>query len=39
MWGMTQYSDDSVAITYFNTHGIDIIDSAGTKGQYPNIPM
>eukprot|EP00057_Strongylocentrotus_purpuratus_P018967 XP_011673441.1 PREDICTED: tripartite motif-containing protein 45-like [Strongylocentrotus purpuratus] len=38
MWGMTQYSDDSVAITYADTHGIDIIDSAGTKGQYPNIP-
>ncbi|XP_030835463.1 tripartite motif-containing protein 45-like [Strongylocentrotus purpuratus] len=38
MYGMTQYSDDSVAIGYYDTHGIDIIDSAGTKGQYPNIP-
>ncbi|XP_030835993.1 E3 ubiquitin-protein ligase TRIM71-like [Strongylocentrotus purpuratus] len=38
MWGMTPYSDDSVAIGYWDTHGIDIIDSAGTKGQYLNIP-
>ncbi|XP_030835462.1 uncharacterized protein LOC105439498 [Strongylocentrotus purpuratus] len=38
MVGMTPYSDDSVAIGYSSVHGIDIIDSAGTKGQYPNIP-
>ncbi|XP_030835766.1 E3 ubiquitin-protein ligase TRIM71-like [Strongylocentrotus purpuratus] len=38
MWGMTQYSDDSVAIGYDGTHGIDIIDSAGKKHQYANIP-
>ncbi|XP_030835997.1 tripartite motif-containing protein 54 [Strongylocentrotus purpuratus] len=38
MSGITQYSDDSVAIGYWDTPGIDIIDSAGTKGQYPNIP-
>ena len=38
MYGMTQYSDDSVAIGYYDKPGIDIIDSAGTKGQYPNIP-
>eukprot|EP00057_Strongylocentrotus_purpuratus_P001949 XP_003723539.1 PREDICTED: tripartite motif-containing protein 45-like [Strongylocentrotus purpuratus] len=36
--GMTQYSDDSVAIAYADTHGIDIIDSAGNKQQYANIP-
>ena len=38
MWGMTQYSDDSVAIGYNGTYGIDIIDSAGNKHQYANIP-
>ncbi|XP_030835064.1 E3 ubiquitin-protein ligase TRIM71 [Strongylocentrotus purpuratus] len=38
MWGMTQYSDDSVAIGYYRSHGIDIIDSAGKKHQYANIP-
>ncbi|XP_030835941.1 E3 ubiquitin-protein ligase TRIM71-like [Strongylocentrotus purpuratus] len=38
MYGMTQYSDDSVAIGYADTHGIDIIDSAGKKHQYANIP-
>ncbi|XP_030835058.1 E3 ubiquitin-protein ligase TRIM71-like [Strongylocentrotus purpuratus] len=38
MWGMTQYSDDSVAIGYLVEHGIDIIDSAGKKHQYANIP-
>ncbi|XP_030849584.1 tripartite motif-containing protein 45-like [Strongylocentrotus purpuratus] len=40
MWGMTQYSDDSVAIGYNGTHGIhvDIIDSAGKQEQYANIP-
>ncbi|XP_030835828.1 E3 ubiquitin-protein ligase TRIM36-like [Strongylocentrotus purpuratus] len=38
MWGMTQYSDDSVAIGYLIEHGIDIIDSAGKKHQYANIP-
>eukprot|EP00057_Strongylocentrotus_purpuratus_P011492 XP_011665966.1 PREDICTED: uncharacterized protein LOC105439089 [Strongylocentrotus purpuratus] len=38
MWGMTPYSDDSVAIGYGDTHGIDIIDSAGNQEQYANIP-
>eukprot|EP00057_Strongylocentrotus_purpuratus_P002029 XP_003723690.1 PREDICTED: tripartite motif-containing protein 45-like [Strongylocentrotus purpuratus] len=38
MWGMTQYSDDSVAIGYNGTDGVDIIDSAGKKHQYANIP-
>ena len=38
MSGMTQYSDDSVAIGYSDTHGIDIINSAGKKHQYANIP-
>ncbi|XP_030835230.1 E3 ubiquitin-protein ligase TRIM71-like [Strongylocentrotus purpuratus] len=38
MCGMTQYSDVSVAIGYYATHGIDIIDSAGKKHQYSNIP-
>ncbi|XP_030835688.1 E3 ubiquitin-protein ligase TRIM71-like [Strongylocentrotus purpuratus] len=38
MHGMTQYSDDSVAIGYWDTHGIDIIDSAGKQEQYANIP-
>ena len=38
MHGMTQYSDDSVAIAYDDTLGIDIIDSAGKKHQYANIP-
>ncbi|XP_030835059.1 E3 ubiquitin-protein ligase TRIM71-like [Strongylocentrotus purpuratus] len=38
MWGMTQYSDDSVAIGYLVEHGIDIIDTAGKKHQYANIP-
>ncbi|XP_030849545.1 E3 ubiquitin-protein ligase TRIM71-like [Strongylocentrotus purpuratus] len=38
MWGMTPYSDDSVAIGYGNTHGIAIIDSAGNQEQYANIP-
>ncbi|XP_030835229.1 E3 ubiquitin-protein ligase TRIM71-like [Strongylocentrotus purpuratus] len=37
MYGMTQYSDDSAAIGYWNAHGIDIIDSAGKKHQYANI--
>ncbi|XP_030835188.1 E3 ubiquitin-protein ligase Midline-1 isoform X4 [Strongylocentrotus purpuratus] len=37
MYGMTQYSDDSVAIGYWNAHGIDIIDSAGNKHQYANV--
>ncbi|XP_030835944.1 tripartite motif-containing protein 45-like [Strongylocentrotus purpuratus] len=37
MWGMTQYSDDSVAIGYSDKHGIDIIDSAGNKHQCANI--
>ncbi|XP_030835930.1 E3 ubiquitin-protein ligase TRIM71-like [Strongylocentrotus purpuratus] len=37
MFGMTQYSDDSVAIGYWATHGIDIIDSAGKRHQYANI--
>ncbi|XP_030848845.1 E3 ubiquitin-protein ligase TRIM71-like [Strongylocentrotus purpuratus] len=38
MWGMTPYSDDSVAIGYFNASGIDIIDSAGKQVQYAHIP-
>ncbi|XP_011667389.1 uncharacterized protein LOC105439736 [Strongylocentrotus purpuratus] len=39
MWGMTPYSDDSVAIGYYGQHhGIDIIDSAGKQEQYANIP-
>eukprot|EP00057_Strongylocentrotus_purpuratus_P017494 XP_011671968.1 PREDICTED: E3 ubiquitin-protein ligase TRIM23-like [Strongylocentrotus purpuratus] len=38
MYGMTQYSDDSVAIGYGDAHGIDIIDTAGKKHQYANIP-
>ncbi|XP_030836898.1 uncharacterized protein LOC105442725 [Strongylocentrotus purpuratus] len=38
MIGMTPYSDDSVAIGYNNTFGIDIIDSAGKQEQYANIP-
>ncbi|XP_011667396.1 uncharacterized protein LOC105439742 [Strongylocentrotus purpuratus] len=38
MWGMTHYSDDSVAIGYGETHGVDIIDSAGKQEQYANIP-
>ncbi|XP_030835928.1 tripartite motif-containing protein 54-like [Strongylocentrotus purpuratus] len=38
MSGMTQYSDDSVAIGFSDTHGIDIINSAGKKHQYANIP-
>ncbi|XP_003726762.2 E3 ubiquitin-protein ligase TRIM71 [Strongylocentrotus purpuratus] len=38
MWGMTPYSDDSVAIGYNGAHGIDIIDSAGKTQQYANIP-
>ena len=36
--GMTRYFDDSVAIGYNGTHGIDIIDSAGKHEQYTNIP-
>ncbi|XP_030835932.1 E3 ubiquitin-protein ligase Midline-1-like [Strongylocentrotus purpuratus] len=35
MYGMTKYSDDSVAIGYWDT--LDIIDSAGEKHQYANI--
>ncbi|XP_030835931.1 tripartite motif-containing protein 45-like [Strongylocentrotus purpuratus] len=38
MYGMTQYSNDSVAIGYGDTHGIDTIDSAGKKHQYEKIP-
>eukprot|EP00057_Strongylocentrotus_purpuratus_P027504 XP_011681978.1 PREDICTED: E3 ubiquitin-protein ligase Midline-1-like [Strongylocentrotus purpuratus] len=38
MRGMTQYSDDSVAIGYLNEHGIDIIDLTGKQEQYANIP-
>eukprot|EP00057_Strongylocentrotus_purpuratus_P024205 XP_011678679.1 PREDICTED: uncharacterized protein LOC105445175 [Strongylocentrotus purpuratus] len=38
MWGVTQYSDDSVAIVYGDTRGIDIIDSAGKHEQYAHIP-
>ncbi|XP_030835186.1 tripartite motif-containing protein 55 isoform X2 [Strongylocentrotus purpuratus] len=38
MYGMTKYSDDSAAIGYWDAHGIDIIDSAGNKHQYANIP-
>eukprot|EP00057_Strongylocentrotus_purpuratus_P018958 XP_011673432.1 PREDICTED: tripartite motif-containing protein 45-like [Strongylocentrotus purpuratus] len=38
MTGMTQYSDDSVAIAYADSLGIDIIDSAGKKHQYAKIP-
>eukprot|EP00057_Strongylocentrotus_purpuratus_P027505 XP_011681979.1 PREDICTED: E3 ubiquitin-protein ligase TRIM71-like [Strongylocentrotus purpuratus] len=38
MWGMTPYSDDSVAIGYLNAHGIDIIDSTGKQEKYANIP-
>ncbi|XP_011669458.1 tripartite motif-containing protein 45-like [Strongylocentrotus purpuratus] len=38
MWGMTPYSDASVAIGYGDTHGVDIIDSAGKHEQYANIP-
>ena len=39
MSGMTPYSEDSVAIGYSGTHGIDIIDSAGKQEQYANIPI
>eukprot|EP00057_Strongylocentrotus_purpuratus_P010250 XP_011664724.1 PREDICTED: E3 ubiquitin-protein ligase TRIM71-like [Strongylocentrotus purpuratus] len=38
MSGMTPYSDDSVAIGYADRHGIDIINSAGKKKRYANIP-
>ncbi|XP_030849588.1 tripartite motif-containing protein 45-like [Strongylocentrotus purpuratus] len=38
MSGMTHYSEDSVAIGYGFTHGIDIIDSAGKQEEYANIP-
>eukprot|EP00057_Strongylocentrotus_purpuratus_P009175 XP_011663649.1 PREDICTED: E3 ubiquitin-protein ligase TRIM71-like [Strongylocentrotus purpuratus] len=38
MWGMTPYSEDSVAIGYLCTPGIDIIDSAGKQEQYAHIP-
>ncbi|XP_011667264.2 tripartite motif-containing protein 45-like [Strongylocentrotus purpuratus] len=38
MYGMTPYSDDSVAVGYYNTDGVAIIDSAGTQAQYANIP-
>ena len=38
MFGMTQYSEDSVAIAYRGTQGIDIIDSAGKQEQKTNIP-
>eukprot|EP00057_Strongylocentrotus_purpuratus_P007319 XP_011661793.1 PREDICTED: E3 ubiquitin-protein ligase TRIM71-like [Strongylocentrotus purpuratus] len=31
MWGITPYSDESVAIGYWGKHGIDIIHSAGKK--------
>ncbi|XP_030834991.1 E3 ubiquitin-protein ligase Midline-1-like [Strongylocentrotus purpuratus] len=37
MYGMTQYSDYSVAIGYLNEHGIDIIDLTGKQEQYANI--
>ncbi|XP_030834992.1 E3 ubiquitin-protein ligase TRIM71-like [Strongylocentrotus purpuratus] len=36
MDGMTQYSDDSVAIGYWKERGIYIIDSAGKQEQYTN---
>eukprot|EP00057_Strongylocentrotus_purpuratus_P012919 XP_011667393.1 PREDICTED: tripartite motif-containing protein 45-like [Strongylocentrotus purpuratus] len=38
MWGMTPYSDDSVAIGYWDAYGIDTIDSAGKQEQYAHIP-
>ena len=38
MKGMTPYSEDSVAIGYYFTHGIDIIHSAGKQEQYAHIP-
>eukprot|EP00057_Strongylocentrotus_purpuratus_P018818 XP_011673292.1 PREDICTED: uncharacterized protein LOC586935 [Strongylocentrotus purpuratus] len=38
MHGMTQYSDDGVAIGYGDSHDIDTIDSAGKQEQYANIP-
>eukprot|EP00057_Strongylocentrotus_purpuratus_P018947 XP_011673421.1 PREDICTED: uncharacterized protein LOC105442723 [Strongylocentrotus purpuratus] len=38
IWGMTPYSEESVVIGYWNTLGIDIIDSAGKQEQYENIP-
>ncbi|XP_030835467.1 E3 ubiquitin-protein ligase TRIM31-like [Strongylocentrotus purpuratus] len=38
MHGMTQYSDDGVAIGYWDSHDIDTIDSAGKQEQYANIP-
>ncbi|XP_030835943.1 tripartite motif-containing protein 45-like [Strongylocentrotus purpuratus] len=38
MYGMTKYSDDIAAIGYWDAHGIDIIDTAGNKHQYANIP-
>eukprot|EP00057_Strongylocentrotus_purpuratus_P009174 XP_011663648.1 PREDICTED: uncharacterized protein LOC100892087 [Strongylocentrotus purpuratus] len=38
MCGMTPYSEDSIAIGYYYTHGIDIIDSAGKQEQYAHIP-
>ncbi|XP_030835228.1 tripartite motif-containing protein 45-like [Strongylocentrotus purpuratus] len=37
MYGMTQYSDYSVAIGYGDKHSIDVIDSAGYKYQCTNI--
>ncbi|XP_011663644.2 uncharacterized protein LOC105438031 [Strongylocentrotus purpuratus] len=37
MSGMTPYSEDSVAIGYLYTRGIDIIDSAGKQEQYAYI--
>eukprot|EP00057_Strongylocentrotus_purpuratus_P029806 XP_011684280.1 PREDICTED: probable E3 ubiquitin-protein ligase MID2 [Strongylocentrotus purpuratus] len=38
MSGMTQYSDDSVAIGYNGIYGIDIIDLTGKHEQYAKIP-
>ncbi|XP_030835468.1 uncharacterized protein LOC115921689 [Strongylocentrotus purpuratus] len=38
MTGMTPYSEGSLAIGYLDAQGIDIIDSAGKKHQYANIP-
>ncbi|XP_011663650.2 E3 ubiquitin-protein ligase TRIM71-like [Strongylocentrotus purpuratus] len=36
--GMSPFSEDSVAIGYCYTEGIDIIDSAGKQEQYAHIP-
>ncbi|XP_030848846.1 tripartite motif-containing protein 45-like [Strongylocentrotus purpuratus] len=38
MFGMTQYSEDSVAIAYWDALGVDIIDLTGKQEQYANIP-